>query len=170
MGHLLCIDNPNERLYGKEKPTCMITKKQMAALQYVIAQSPDATDFSKKTSFFLLEKSIYLTIPVCLSIIKSNEVSLGLINQFNYCNHDMRSSAKRTHLSELMMITGSDFIFSGSSGYYDNDGAWNAGKNEHSGTIWLSPMPYDPHALKILFNKKIIQAVSLKSGLYDDEE
>jgi hypothetical protein len=45
-----------------------ITKKQIAAIKYLLIKSTDASDFTKKICFLLLEKSNFLTKPVSISV------------------------------------------------------------------------------------------------------
>jgi hypothetical protein len=150
----------------KKNDNFMITEKQLQALKYLIIKSKDASDFSKRICFFLLDKSDLLTKPVCTTIIENKEISREQVNDFNHGNHDMRSFGGSTHLHALMGVTGSPFYFSGHCGHYSKGGLWDTTSDEYSGTIWLSPISYDHHAHKLIFDIKVIDSISLKSEFY----
>lgn len=137
------------------------TSKSIKALKYLIGVSPDATNFTKRLCFWLIDQSSQITQSVCVSIPSSSDDTYA--KQAGYCIHNMVSSAWATHLNDIMAAIGTDFIFSSHSGIYNENGVRVLGGY----TIWLSPKHFDHQAKRIEFDPKTIHDIKLANIVFN---
>lgn len=98
-------------------PRPQINERQMTFLEYLIWQSRDANDVTRKLLIWLMRQTDQLTTQVVVNCPPEicKEVSHGL--------HDMCSGNLTTHLVELFKIAGSAMAPALYNGTYDDDGS-----------------------------------------------
>lgn len=146
----------------------MINKKQVDALKYLILRSKDASELTKKILFFLLEQSNLLRKAVYTSVVETKDgfSKENAIETYNGV-HDMKSSQAFTHLNEIMVAMGSDFLFYVHAGAYQADGEFKEYEKILSYTVWLSDKRYDGTAKRIDIKKDTLDEMVLVSDLYE---
>ena len=77
----------------------MVSQKQINALKYLINQSKDANNLTKKVCFFLLDKSNFLTEEVCIYVTTSKGFTEPETRQVSKGVHDMQSAQLSTQLN-----------------------------------------------------------------------
>ena len=91
---------------GLSKSDRRVSKKQLQFLEYLVWNSKDADDFTKKCLIFLIRKSRGLTKPVGIIFSVSNrKLARTVLENL----HDMCSSLCTTHINELFYLVGSNF-------------------------------------------------------------
>ena len=136
----------------------MITKRQEMALESIMTYSDDGSIISKAICWFLIKKSEFFKKPVCMTILQSDTVPHELVTDVSKNVSNIWNRFKNTKLESLIVIAGSDFIFSTHPGDY-HDGKWNNGfdTRRYAITVWLSPVKYDHSAERYLFDLIILK-------------
>ncbi|GEM_PF-5886226 len=93
--------------------TKKVTDQQIAALKYLIFQSQDANDWAKRILVFLLDKSEGLKKEVTLTLKARKDGFKDIdIRDATKSLDQMLSGNCYTHLQEIMVAVGTDFILS----------------------------------------------------------
>ncbi len=142
----------------------MTTEKQVQGLRYLIINSKDSSELTKRICLFLIDSSKGLTKSLVISINTKNGFSkkeLGIIMDEV---HNMKSANGSTFLNEICTAMGTKFRLS----YCMGTGTPRK-KVMTSRTFWWSPENYDHKAHNIEVSRKEIDKIELKSGLYKSE-
>lgn len=168
----------------------MVTRKQIAALKYMIFASKNGIPLSKQILSLLIDRSQKLTKDVCLSLVEGREGYVA--DEISAAAHSvgaMRGSNCTTHLGALCHLMGVKFTFSVHYGDFDptrkGDPFNNSGqfsglpaktvrdpKLARKGmpmryTFWLAKKAYSRQAELIETNREELEKIDLKkSGLY----
>ena len=96
------------------------TKKQIAALKYLIFNAKDGTELTKRILAFLIDHSESLTKDVCLTLVENREgYSADEINNATNGFHAMLSCNRTTHLDQVIIAMGGEVGFSYHYGDFD---------------------------------------------------
>lgn len=168
----------------------MVTKKQIAALKYMIFVSRNDNELSKRILAFLIDKSEKLTKEVCITLVADREgYTASEIENAAHAIGGMNSSSGTTHLHALLCLMGGKFSFSHHYGdvdptrignIFNNDGqfAGFAVSQVRSPnlaiegmptryTFWFSKKDYSRQALYVVATRDILEKINIKkSGLY----
>ncbi len=145
----------------------MLTKKQLIALQYVIAAAPDGNKFAKQLHFFLLAQSAGLTKEVCITLQEGDEWPKAELRKEAHGIDSMWSSTASTHLPEIMAAMGTRFIYSlhyghyGENGEFDTKGQLAECKAPLRYTFWLAHECYADAATKLTATRKELEAIDV---------
>lgn len=170
-----------------------MTDKQISALKYMIFNTKDGVDLSKRILAFLIDKSEGLTKEVCVSLVKDREgYTEEEISDAGYGVSAMESCNCNTHIHALMCLMGSELQFSFHYGDYDprrvgdpfnTDGQFAGSKAAFVPderllleglplryTFWLSKESYSRSVELVVATKEKLEQIDLKkSGLYDGD-
>lgn len=117
----------------------MKTKRQVAALKYLILSSKDGSKAAKRIAIYLIEQSQQLTKEVCISLVTGEHGYTARQIQSAAENFDsFISSLGSTHLNEVCVLMGGEFCFSFSYGDYDN--GRNGDRFDNDGQFAGSPV------------------------------
>lgn len=168
----------------------MITRKQIAALKYMIFNARDVDKLSKQLLAFLIDRSKKLTNEVCLTLVENrNGYTADEINAIANGVGWMCSSNGTTHLDQIFHVMGSKLHFSFHYGDFNprrKDNPFSsagqfAGVDEcrvtnpelvRKGmplryTFWLSKKYYSRQARLVVAKRKNIEKIDIeKPGLY----
>jgi hypothetical protein len=167
----------------------MLTKKQIAALKFMIFEAKDGTPLTKQILSLLIDRSQELTKDVCLSLVDGRE-GYGA-DEINVAAHGvgaMTSGNGTTYLDELCVLMGAQLGFS--VHYGDFDPTRSEDQFDTSGmfpgaplktvsdprlvregmpmryTFWLSKKNYSRQAELITANREELEKIDIKkSGL-----
>lgn len=168
----------------------MFTKKQIAALKYVIFEAKNVSNLSKQISAFLIDRSKKLTKDVCLTLVENREgYTAKEINAAVNGIGWMASSSGATHLDQIIIAMGSEFRFAVHYGDFNprrkGDPFNNAG--QFAGvdaskvmdleltregmplryTFWLSGKYYSRQSKLVIANRQKLEQIDItKPGLY----
>ncbi len=138
----------------------MFTKKQIAAVKYLIFMDKTATNLVKQILAFLLDQSEGLTKEVRFNL-SPTDWEYAEISSHSHSMHDMQHSA---HLHAVMVATGSKLTFSHSQFREKNSEPWSFG-------IWLAEDSCSSKAEVLLVSRAELEEINTKrSGLYKDLE
>ena len=168
----------------------MVTKKQIAALKYMIFIIKNENELSKRILAFLVDQSNKLTKEVCITLVADREgYTASEIEKAAYAIGGMSSSNGTTHLYELLSLMGGKLYFSFHYGDFDpvriDDPFNNDGQFAGFGvsqvrkpelviegmppryTFWFSKKNYSRQAIYVVATREILEQVNIKeSGLY----
>jgi hypothetical protein len=171
----------------------MATRKQIAALKYMIFISRDGVDLSKRVLAFLIDQSEELTREVCLTLVENREgYSADEIDAATHGIDRMMSCNCTTHLNALEEMIGSglfsylhygDFDPTRVGDPFNNDGQFPNCRIDQvmrpglimqgmplRYTFWLSRKPFSWEATQVIATRKELEKINLKSsGLYQYE-
>lgn len=143
----------------------MITKKQIAALKYMIIKTPMASDLLKQILILLILRSGRLTRDVRIVISTTQGYSSNDILEATNGLQEMSSCNGKTHLGALVHLIGSRLQF-----------CWHNTTNQYGSlarrtnccyTFWLAKKPYSKKARQVRVSKEILDGVNIReSGLY----
>ena len=169
----------------------MSTKKQLAALKYLITKSKHGNDAGKRLYWYLIDRSAGLTKEVCVTLTEGKEgYSTKEIQELARSLDGMTSSNGTTHLDAIMNAIGSNFSFNFHYGHFDRNGKFDtsgmfAGASVGlvldpklarlnvplSYTFWLAPGFYSGSAKRIKVTRQKLETIDLsKPGLYPSIE
>ena len=133
-----------------------VTRKQIAALKYLIFHSKDAEPFAKQVCAYLLDQSDRLTRDVRVNFSALDGFISSEGGQAINGVHDMGSANGSTHLRAIMKAMGTTFHFSS-----------HASPSE----VWLAIGDYSPTARELRPTRAEIEAIDLdRPGLYPSLE
>src|ERR1700730_10830628 len=99
------------------------TPKQIAALKYLIAESKNGTDLTKRILFFLIDASKGMTRNVSVGLSQDREgYTAKEIHEAGHGMSSLESCNCTTHLNELTTLMGCRRGFSMHYGAYDAEG------------------------------------------------
>jgi len=172
----------------------MFTKKQIAALKYLIFNARNVVDLSKQVLAFLIEQSENLTKEVCLTLVDGREgFSAAEITAAGRGMSVMQSCNSTTHLHQILHAMGSELRFSFHYGDFDpsrKDDPFNAHgqfagfKEEQVAypglvrdgmpiryTFWFSKQDYSRQAKLVVATRNDLEQIDpAKPGLYPELE
>ncbi len=138
------------------------TKRQVAALKYLIIHTDYATDLLKQILLLLIGHSDGLTKSVCITVVHGQGHTENTIMGSAHALRLMNSPSEKTHLDKLLTLTGSKLFFN----YHFGD-IFCSEKMTPRFTFWLSSTKYSTSARQIRATKKRLDRVNIKdSGLY----
>lgn len=143
----------------------MATKKQIAALKYLIFRSKDGANITKRLLAFLINHSMGLTRGVYVNLVGSlNGFSARTIQQAAFGLHDMQSCNGTTHIGQVLIAMGSPLVF----GYRNVSGTQPGLKrNQCAWTFWLAQDRTVLDAEFIEVHSSELEQIDLsKPGLY----
>lgn len=143
-----------------------MTDEQMAALEYLIVQSPDATAIAKKAIIWTLRLSEHLTRAVAVSF-SDEEFSEGIARDIQNGAHDMSSCNGTTHIGAMMKAMGTEVGLSHHCGMFVDATASDGVDSEAPGrTIWFSHTWHDRTAFRLKMPRRsTIVELSLKEAV-----
>lgn len=169
----------------------MTTKRQIAALKYLISAAKDGNPRVKQIMYFLIDRSERLTKEVCVTLTQDCEGFTG--NEIDRDARKMSSLASRncsTHIDQIMIALGTKFRFCVHYGNFGNDGKFDTsgmfpGMSKNlvldekltilnapmRYTYWLASDYYSKTAKTIPVTRAELDAIDIsKPGLYPDIE
>jgi hypothetical protein len=98
----------------------MFTKRQIAALKYLILKAPVESQIAKLVLTMLIDESEMLTREVCLTLVEGDSgYNADEISYAAHAESAFTSSNCPTHLNEIMKAMGSDLFFCCHYGDFD---------------------------------------------------
>ncbi|MFA4975772.1 MAG: hypothetical protein WC577_03760 [Candidatus Paceibacterota bacterium] len=155
----------------------MISKKQIAALKYLIFKVENVSNLTKQILAFLLNQSCGLTKEVYLTITANDNYTASEIRSTAIKMDLLFSSSSTTHLNEIMVTTGTDFLFSLHYGNFDRNGKFNTSGQFGTTlvplryTFWCSRGHFSKTAKATSVSRTKLESINLeKPGLYPNLE
>jgi len=160
------------------------TPKQIAALKYLITESKDGRDLTKRILFFLIDASKGMTRNVSVGLSQDREgYTAKEINEAGHGMSSLQSCNCSTHLDELTTLMGCRLGFSLHYGAYDEKGHFSTyGQFAHQDggfdapmryTFWLTEEDYGHcgSVRRLVTSREELEAIKLwKPGLYPSLE
>lgn len=152
----------------------MITAKQIAALKYLIFNSKDGTELTKRIIAHLIDHSSNLTKDVCLTLTCERDFPREEIVAAYEGFEALPSANRSTHLTEILTAMGCDLRLSYDMGDYNpnrEDDPLECQVHEDSITFWLSKWHYSRQADHVEVTREDLEKIDLKKpGLYPSFE
>lgn len=133
------------------------TRRQIAALKYLIIHTDYATDLLKQILLLLIGHSDGLTKSVCVTVVHGQGHNENEIMDSAHALRLMNSPDEKTHLDKQLTLTGSKLFFN----YHFGDIFCSEIKPPRF-TFWLSSRKYSTSARKIRATKKSLDRVRIE--------
>jgi hypothetical protein len=145
------------------------TPKQIAALKYLITESKDGRDLTKRILFFLIDASKGMTRNVSVGLSQDREgYTAKEINEAGHGMSSLQSCNCSTHLDELTTLMGCRLGFSLHYGAYDEKGHFSTyGQFAHQDGGFDAPMLRRSHALHLLAHRGGLRPLRLRATARD---
>lgn len=126
-------------------PRKRVTRSQILALEYLLSQSRDLSEFGRRFCVWMVEQTKGLKKNICVDI--PGDFSAKLVEEISEGVHDICSSGGTTHIDEVLQSMGTQkvFTFQASAG-----GGWK---------VWLSSFAWDEQAIRIPFDLEAINSL-----------
>jgi hypothetical protein len=143
-------------------PVNKITRRQIAAVKYIIFKSKDAGPLAKRVLAFLLDRSDLLKREVYITLREGKGYEEFEVQEAAVGVHDLISSNGQTFLNQVMDVSGTRFHFS------FHVGTFNGGKTGPLAyTFWCAKGYYLRGAKLVRVSRVRLDTINLeKSGLF----